>query len=97
MKNFYKFLKSFLFISFWLILSSFLTQYWNTFHWEYIYLNFISIFDKEFWIVVEKILFGFDIGYWIEEAIKFLSYEIPIESFKYLPIYFVLKFIWIKK
>ena len=59
MKKFYKFLKSFLFISFWLILSSFLTQYWNTFHWEYIYLNFRIIFDKEFWFVVEKILLGF--------------------------------------
>ena len=51
---------------------------------------------KEFWFVVEKILLGFDIGYWLEEALKFLSYEIPKESFKYLPIYFVLKSIWIK-
>ena len=59
MKKFYKFLKSFLFISLWLILSSFLTQYWNTLHWEYIYLNFRIIFDKEFWFVVEKILLGF--------------------------------------
>jgi len=48
MKKFYKFLKSFLFISLWLTLSSFLTQYWNTFHWEYIYLNFRILFDKEF-------------------------------------------------
>ena len=96
MKKFYKFLKSFLFISLWLILSSFLTQYWNTFHWEYIYLNLRSLFDKEFWFVVERILLGFDIGYWLEEALKFLSYEIPKESFKYLPIYFVLKSIWIK-
>ena len=96
MKKFYKFLKSFLFISLWLILSSFLTQYWNTFHWEYFYLNFRIIFDKEFWFVVEKILLGFDICYWLEEALKLLSYEIPKESFKYLPIYFVLKSIWIK-
>ena len=43
------------------------------------------MFDKEFWFVVEKILLGFDIGYWLEEALKFLSYEIPKESFKYLP------------
>ena len=92
MKNFYKFLKSFLFISLWLILSSFLTQYWNNFHWEYIYLNFRIIFDKEFWFVVEEIPLGFD----IEEILNFLSYEIPKESFKYLPIYFVLKSIWIK-
>ena len=55
-----------------------------------------QIFDKEFWFVVEKILLGFDIGYWLEEALKFLSYEIPKESLKYLPIYFVLKSIWIK-
>ena len=65
MKKFYKFLKSFLFISLWLILSSFLTQYWNTFHWEYICLNFRIIFDKEFWFVVEKILLGFDIGAYV--------------------------------
>ena len=30
------------------------------------------------------------------ELLKFLSYEIPKESFKYFPIYFVLKSIWIK-
>jgi len=96
MKKFSKFLKSFLFISFWLILSSFLIQYWNTFHWKNIYLNFRIIFDKEYWFVLEKILFGFDIGYWLEELLKFLSYEIPKESFKYFPIYFFLKSIWIK-
>ena len=95
MKKFSKFLKSFLFISFWLILSSFLTQYWNTFHWKYIYLN-LRIFDKEFWFVVEKILFGFDIRDLLKESLNFLSYEIPKDSFKYFPIYFVLKSIWIK-
>ena len=97
MKKIYKFIKSFLFISFWLILSSFLTKYWNAFHWENIYLNFRIIFDREFWFDLEKILFGFDIGYWLEEWLKFLSYEIPKESFKYFPIYFFLKSIWIKK
>lgn len=97
MKKIYKFLKSFFFISFWLILSASLTKFWNIFHWEYIFLNFRFIFDKEFWFSLEKILFGFDIGYWLEEYLKFLSYEIPKESFKYLPIYFVLKSIWIKK
>ena len=95
MKKFSKFLKSFLFISFWLILSSFLTQYWNNFHWKYIYLN-LRIFDKEFWFVVEKILFGFDIRDFLKESLNFLSYEIPKDSFKYFPIYFVLKSIWIK-
>ena len=96
MKKFYKFLKSFLFISIWLILSSFLTQFWNNFHWEHIYLNFRIILDKEFWFIAEKILLGFDIGYWLEESLRILSYEIPRESFKYIPIYFVLKSIWIK-
>lgn len=97
MKKFYKFLKSFLFISIWLILSSYLISYWNNIHWEYIYLNLTPFFHKEFWFVLENYLFGFDIGYWLEESIKFLSYEIPKECFKYLPIYYYLKSIWIKK
>ena len=96
MKKFYKFIKSFLFVSFWLILTSFLTRYWYTFHWEYIYLNFRAIFDKEFWFVLERILFGIDIGYWVKYYVEFITYEIPMESFKYLPIYLVLKSIWIK-
>ena len=96
MKKIYKFIKSFLFISFWLILSSFLMKYWNIFHWEYIYLKCRLIFDREFWFNLEEILLGFDIGYWLEELFKFLSYEIPKESFKYFPIYFVLKSIWIE-
>ena len=96
MKKIFKFIKSFSFISFWLILISSLTEYWNAFHYEFIFLNIRIIFDKEFWFVLEKILFGFDIGYWLEEALKFVSYEIPKESFKYFPIYIVLKSIWIK-
>ena len=96
MKKFYKFLKSIIFISFWLILSSYLLTFWNTIHWEYIFLNLRSIFDREFWFILERNFFGIDIGYWLEEALKFLTYEIPKESFKYLPIYFVLKSIWIK-
>ena len=97
MKKINKFIKSFLFISIWLLFSSYLLNYWNTFHWEYIYLNIRTIFDKEFWFVIEKYFFEIDIGYWLEELIKFLSYEIPKETFKYLPIYLVLKSIWIKK
>ena len=97
MKKISKFVKSFLFISIWLIISSFLQKFWNTFHFEYIYLNLRTIFDKEFWFVLEKYLLGLDIGYWIEELFKFLSYEIPKESFKYVPIFLVLKYIWIKK
>ena len=97
MKKVSKFAKSFLFISVWLIISSFLQKYRNTFHWEYIYLNLRTIFDMEFWYVLEKYLFGLDIGYWLEELLRFLSYEIPKESFKYVPIYFFLKSIWIKR
>ena len=97
MKKIYKFLKSFVFISFWLILSSFLQKYWNNFHWEYIYLNIRAFFDKEFWFTLENYLFGLDLGYWLEELFKFLSYEIPKEFFKYVPIFFFLKYIWIKK
>ena len=43
------------------------------------------------------LLVGFFAGGLVEELLKFLSYEIPKESFKYFPIYFVLKSIWIKK
>ena len=96
MKKFYKFIKSFSFISFWLILTSFLTEYWNIFHYEYIFSNIRIIFDKEFWFVLERILFGIDIRYWLQYFIEFITYEIPEESFKYIPIYFVLKSIWIK-
>ena len=97
MKKIYKFIKSFLFISFWLILSSYLIKYWNIFHWEYIYLKFRIIFDREFWFTLEEILLGFDIGYWLEEGLKFLSYELPKEAFKYIPIFFFLRTIWIRK
>ena len=96
MKKFYKFLKSFLFISIWLILTSSLTGYWNILHYEYIFSNIQKIFDKEFWFVLERILFGIDIGYLVKYYIEFITYEIPMESFKYFPIYFVLKSIWIK-
>ena len=97
MKRLHKFFKSFVFIVIWLILSSYLMSYWYTFHWEFIYLNMRTLFDKEFWLVLERNLFGLDIGYWLEELVKFSSYEIPKESFKYLPIYFFLKSTWIKK
>ena len=96
MKKAIKFCNSLLFISFWLIISSYLQKYWNVFHWEYIYLNLRVIFDKEFWYILEKYLFGIDIGFWLEELFKFLSYEIPKESFKYVPIFLFLKKIWIK-
>ena len=79
------------------MISSYIINFWNTFHWEYIYLNLNSIFDKDLWLILKRNLYGIDIGYWLEEALKFISYEIPKESFKYLPIYYFLKWIWIKK
>ena len=97
MKKFYKFLKSFIFISLWLILSSFVIQYWGEFHFEYIEFNLQLIFYKKYWFDLEKLLFGFEIGDFLEKWLIFLSYEIPKESFKYFPIYFVLKSIWIRK
>ena len=92
-----RFFISFFFISIWLMISSYIINFWVTFHWEYIYLNLNSIFDKEFWLIIERNLFGLDFGYWMEEALKFITYEIPKEAFKYLPIYYFLKSIWIKK
>ena len=56
----------------------------------------VLIFGISLLIYSAFLFLGFDIGYWLEEALKFLSYEIPKESFKYFPIYFVLKSIWIK-
>jgi len=97
MNKIYRFFISFFFISIWLMISSYIINFWNTVHWEYIYLNLNSISDKEFWLLIERNIFGLDIGYWIEEALKFITYEIPKETFKYLPIYYFLKSIWIKK
>ena len=97
MNKIYRFFISFFFISIWLMISSYIINFWNTVHWEYIYLNLYLIFDKEFWLLLERNLFGLDFGYWIEETLKFITYEIPKEAFKYLPIYYFLKSIWIRK
>lgn len=96
MKKLYNFFKSFIFILSWLLLSSFLEKYWNIFHWEFVYLKGRSIFDSEFWFYLEKLLFGLDTGYYLEELFKFISYEIPKESFRYIPIYLVIRNIWTK-
>ena len=77
------------------MISSDFIDFLNTFHWEYICLNLNSIFDKDLWLNLKRNLYGIDIGYWLEEALKLISYEIPKESFKYLPIYYFLKWIWI--
>ena len=79
------------------MISSYIINFWNTVHWEHIYLNLNSIFDKEFWLLLERNLFVLDIEYWIEEAIKFITYEIPKEAYKFLPIYYFLNSIWIEK
>ena len=65
-----RFLKSFFFISIWLMISSYFIDFWNTFHWEYIYLNLNSIFDKDLWLILKRNLYGIDIGYWLEEALN---------------------------
>ena len=85
MKKFNKFLKSFLFVLIWFSISSYLEKYWRIIHWEFIFLYGREIFDHIFWLTLKKFIFEFDIGFYIEE------------SFKYIPIYIVLRKIWIKK
>ena len=97
MKKIFKFIKTFLFVLIWLIFCSFLEKYWRIYHWEYIFLNIRSIFDHIFWFNLEKFLFNFDIGFYLEELFKFASYELPKEIFKFIPIYIILKNIWVKK
>ena len=97
MKKIFKFIKTSLFVLIWLIFCSFLEKYWTVFHWEYIFLKIRFIFDHIFWFTFKKFLFNFDIGFYLEELLKFASYELPKEAFKYIPIFFVLKNIWNKK
>ena len=97
MKKFFKFIKTFLFVLIWLIFCSFLEKYWRIFHWEYIFLKIRFIFDHIFWFTLKKFFFNFDIGYYLEELIKYTTYELPKEVFKYIPIFIVSKKIWIKK
>ncbi len=97
MKKIYKFIKTFLFVLIWLIICSFLEKYWRIFHWEYIFLRISFIFDYIFWFTLKKFLFNFDIGFYLEELLKYSSYELPKEVFKYLPIFFVLRKIWGRK
>lgn len=60
---------------------------------EFIFLKGRLIFDYEFWDLVKKIIFKVDISYYLEELFIFIFYEIPKEAFKYLPIYFYIKYI----
>ena len=97
MKKILKFIKTFLFVLSWLIFCSFLENHWRIFHWEYIFLNIRFLFDYEFWFTIQKFLFDFDISFYLEELLKYASYELPKELFKYIPIFFVIKNIWKKK
>jgi len=97
MKKIFKFIKSFLVVLIWLIFCSFLEKYWRIFHWEFIFLKIRLIFDHIFWFTLKKLLFDFDIGFYLEELVKYTSYELPKEVFKYVPLYFILKKFWIKK
>ena len=97
MKKFNKFVKSFLFVLIWLIICSYLDRYWKIFHWEYIFLKIRVIFDHVFWFTLKKFLFNFDLGFYLEEFLKFASFELPKEIFKYIPIFYVLKNVWTKR
>tara|TARA_B100000963_G_C22302158_1_gene526153 strand:+ start:176 stop:469 length:294 start_codon:yes stop_codon:yes gene_type:complete len=97
MKKIFNFTKTFLFVLIWLIFCSYIEQYWRIYHWEYIFLKIRFIFDYIFWFNAKKLLFDFDIGFYLEELLKYASYELPKEAFKYLPIFFVLRNIWKNK
>ena len=97
MKKIFRFIKTFLFVLTWLIFCSFLEKYWRMFHWEYIFLNIRFVFDYIFWFTIKKFLFNFDISFYLEELLKYASYELPKELFKYIPIFFVIKNIWKRK
>ena len=94
MKKIFKFFKTFIFVLIWLIFCTFLEKYWRILHLEYIFLKIRFIFDHVFWFTLKKILFDFDIGFYLEELFKYASYELPKEVFKIIPIIFVLKRTW---
>ena len=97
MQKLKKFSYLFLFSLIWLLIASFLERYWNIFHWKYIFLPGRLIFDLEFWYFTKKLLFGFDLGFYLEELFKFITYVMPKELFKFLPIYIYIKSYWIRK
>ena len=97
MKKIFKFVKTFIFALTWLILCSFLEKYWRIFHLEFIFLRIRFLFDYMFWFTLKEFLFDFDIGFYLEELLRYASYEIPKEVFKFIPIIIVSKEIWRKK
>ena len=97
MKTIFKFFKTFTFVLIWLIFCTFIEKYWRIIHLEYIFLRVRVIFDHIFWFTLKEFLFDFDIGFYLEELLKYASYELPKEVFKFIPIIFVTKEIWAKK
>ena len=97
MKKIFRFIQTFSFVLTWLIFCSFIEKYWRIFHWEYIFLRIRFLFDYIFWFSLKKLIFNFDIGFYLEELLKYASYELPKEVFKFLPIFIVIKNIWAKK
>ena len=97
MKKFFKFIKTFIFVFTWLIFCSFLEKYWRIFHWEFVFLKVRLIFDHIFWFTLKNFLFNFDIGFYLEELLKYASYELPKEIFKFIPIFYILKKNWTKE
>ena len=97
MNKYINFFKTFCFVLFWLAISSYLEKYWRIIHWEYIYINTRIVFDHIFWFTLKKFLFEFDLGFYFEELLKFATYELPKEIFKYFPIYLFIRLTWKKK
>ncbi len=97
MKKIFKFFKTFIFVLIWLIFCTLLEKYWKIIHLEYIFLRFRFVFDQIFWFTLKRLLFDFDIGFYLEELFKYTSYELPKEVFKFIPIIFFTKKIWTKK
>ena len=101
MKKIIKLIKSIIVISVWLILFSFISSlvldYWKDIHLEFIYLKVVKVFHFDFWFKVKDILLGFDLGFYLEELFRFITFEIPIEALKFIPIYLLVKYIWRKK
>jgi len=64
---------------------------------EYIFLRVRFVFDYIFWSNLKRFIFDFDIGFYLEELLKYASYELPKEAFKFIPIIFVTRKIWTKK
>ena len=101
MKKITKLIKSIFFISIWLKLFSFLSYFaldtWKDFHLKFIYSKVVKIFLFDFWFQLKDILFGFDLSFYLEEIFRYLTLELPVELLKFMPIYYILKFIYKKK